>query len=306
MRQKPFLICLGALFAGISHSSFAQEYHPLIEENKVWHHADFVASVCDYQAVYAIMFMNADTILDGHNFQKIFYNEYASENEDYFCPPFTAGDSFNVGMSYFLREDIDSQQVYIWSALEDQACLLYDFSLNVGDTLHSEYAGMGTDLIVMDIELVELINGEERRKFHLSNDEYYIEGVGGSQGLLQPMIMGLGFWSYTLCLRENGESLFGESCTTGWLNSNDPEFSDVINMYPNPTIEVVNLDFDPSFTGLPCHIYIMGLDGRAVSQLDLRIEERGISIDTDELSTGIYLITVEIEGAIYRQKLFKI
>ncbi len=189
--------------------------------------------------------------------------------------------------------------------MEDQAYLLYDFSLNVGDTLHSEYAGMGTDLIVMDIELVELINGEERRKFHLSNDEYYIEGVGGSQGLLQPMIMGLGFWSYTLCLRENGESLFGESCTTGWLNSDNPEFSDVIKMYPNPAFDEVHLKFDTRYTGQSCQIRIISLDGKIIEYIEYRTEEIGISIDSSQLNAGIYLVAVEIDGLHLHQKLIK-
>ena len=90
--------------------------------------------------------------------------------------------------------------------------LLYDFNLNVGDTVTVNW--MGQQLMVMEESEVE-VNGTMRRQLGLGAysigyppteiDEYWIEGVGSTFGFLNSGSEGMGGAFITLlCYHENG------------------------------------------------------------------------------------------------------
>ena len=94
--------------------------------------------------------------------------------------------------------------------------LLYDFNLNVGDTVTVNW--MGQQLMVMEESEVE-VNGTMRRQLGLGAysigyppteiDEYWIEGVGSTFGFLNSGSEGMGGAFITLlCYHENGNLIW--------------------------------------------------------------------------------------------------
>ena len=107
--------------------------------------------------------------------------------------------------------------------------LLYDFNLNVGDTVTVNW--MGQQLMVMEESEVE-VNGTMRRQLGLGAysigyppteiDEYWIEGVGSTFGFLNSGSEGMGGAFITLlCYHENGNLIWdNEEFDDCVMNSN--------------------------------------------------------------------------------------
>ena len=107
--------------------------------------------------------------------------------------------------------------------------LLYDFNLNVGDTVTVNW--MGQQLMVMEESEVE-VNCTMRRQLGLGAysigyppteiDEYWIEGVGSTFGFLNSGSEGMGgAFMYLLCYHENGNLVWdNEEFDDCVMNSN--------------------------------------------------------------------------------------
>ena len=124
---------------------------------------------------------------------------------------------YGIAMAGAVREE--DRRVYyrrkISQNYQDEA-LLYDFNLNVGDTVTVNW--MGQQLMVMEESEVE-VNGTMRRQLGLGAysigypptevDEYWIEGVGSTFGFLNSGSEGMGGAFITLlCYHENGNLIW--------------------------------------------------------------------------------------------------
>ncbi|MFI5142048.1 MAG: PKD domain-containing protein, partial [Bacteroidia bacterium] len=87
------------------------------------------------------------------------------------------------GTPFFVREDVFAKKVFIRTVNDTSEVILYDFSLNVGDTLYAKHGWCaGYKLIVRSINTVNTLSGL-RNNFTLSDASGYngystIEGVG--------------------------------------------------------------------------------------------------------------------------------
>src|ERR1035438_1738336 len=160
------MICQTGISPSIVHS---QNYHKLIRTNTYWD--DYVMSDepifggC-YSTADRIYFTGNDTVINGFTYQISREYPFSGYNPvpNVMCPPLVVNnESYPTGS--FIREDTVARKVYIYvsgGTPPDQ--LLYDFSLQIGDTLKSEYNGGGT-FIVTAIDTVTLNDGEFREKF---------------------------------------------------------------------------------------------------------------------------------------------
>jgi len=200
-----------------------------------------------------------------------------------------------------LREDTLTKKIYYKNDIE---VLMYDFSLNKGDTIfYREQYGNPKFVyykVVDSIGSIEL-NGELRKKWYLTTsmhqmEDVWIEGIGSvfRYGLLNPIMPEIptnGSSTYFGCFKYGDISYFNRKVTNSsacpcseWL-VHVPEVkseSEEIKLYPIPTMEILNInlgntnyDFFEIYTCNSKLIAKTKIDFREIIELNLENFEKG-------------------------------
>ncbi|HBX50235.1 MAG TPA: hypothetical protein DEH02_04095 [Bacteroidales bacterium] len=187
--KQIFIVCV--LFF-VSISSFSQNYIPFVKEGKMWTEktspsAAPIYSIKTYQ-------MKGDTIILSNLYKKIINSQNT--------------------ISCYIREDTITQQVYCRQN-NGYEFLLYDFALQIGDTLQGE------DCITVSSVSTELFAGSIRRKIcinygFITEPMIWYEGIGSNvQGIFAPKCI-VGAYTWLLCYLENDSLLYHDN-----LQNND-------------------------------------------------------------------------------------
>lgn len=211
----------------------------------------------------------------------------------------------------FLRED--SSKVYKNQGLTSDE-LLYDFSMQIGDTINNL-----CPFVVTTIDSVVLNNLEVRKRItlepvYLANPNLvWIEGIGSTSGLIDyPITHCLSdVYSLILCFYRN-DSLIFESDPVAPYFPNYGCYVDItlptedlsqtgIQIYPNPFVNKINID-QTNHNSLSCSIY--SIQGELI--ITKTINQRLGSIDLSWLATGMYILSLKNEdGQQFYQKIVK-
>jgi hypothetical protein len=232
-------------------------------------------------------FIDGDTIINSIKYNKIYSSGYSYEGV------FPTGDIhyFDHLLHGFLRAENNKWYTYY----ENQDALLYDFTLEINDTVYSAY----TDFIdgpvsVTDIDSV-LVGGENKKRLHLNGygAESIIEDIGATSGLFENMVF-FEWYSDLVCFAKDGISLWGESTEECDLavqideqKNNVPTFT----IYPNPAEDYTLISFPPG-SGKAKKISILDSYGRIVFQ---KSEESNpeLIIPLYCYRPGLYLVLIE-------------
>ncbi|HNA14848.1 MAG TPA: T9SS type A sorting domain-containing protein [Cyclobacteriaceae bacterium] len=266
-------------------STFAQNYHPLIRPNMQWQilHGDG-QQICNLSGGSNYYFSTDTTIL-GFQYTSIWANPIIPINPGPFCPPFQVNGGINICVGY-LREDTLARKVYTYDFSTNSDELLYDFNLLPGDTLNGYFTGIG--VVVDSIGSVALYDGTFRKIIYLSNHEYYIESVGGSQGLQFTPMQGIGFWEEPICLTENSIALYwGFSCLNFTaLNSIGANLRLMVN--PNPFHDILSFEFPEQRSSLK--LTITDIASRPIISIPLIGKT---TLSTQSYTNGIYIYEIK-------------
>ncbi|MCB0769463.1 MAG: hypothetical protein KDC00_03560 [Flavobacteriales bacterium] len=134
-----------------------------------------------------VYYTNGDTVIEGTIWTKV----VRQGNVQYLWqapPPVGPGCSGAMDYGpeehgvYLIRQE--GRQLRIWSDNADT--LLYDFNLDLGDTLPLSWNNWNDDITVVAVDSV-LVGNSMRARFELANSwsQYLIEGVGTSHGLFE-------------------------------------------------------------------------------------------------------------------------
>ncbi|MGK0366348.1 MAG: hypothetical protein ACI85O_003421 [Saprospiraceae bacterium] len=191
------------LFLSFLTCSFAQDYIPIIEQNKHY----FVTSIqsAGWYNGYIGYVMRGDTLVENLIYTKVYRQVFAEQVGDFsdYEPPYELRYELLFAL---MREDINERKIYAriydenypihWWCDENyelgEEILLYDFGQSVGDVMSfcpflPTSTNTNADLILDSIYLEESW-GESRRFFRYSGGEegrrFYIkEGLGGFEGI---------------------------------------------------------------------------------------------------------------------------
>ncbi|MEO8589705.1 MAG: T9SS type A sorting domain-containing protein [Flavobacteriales bacterium] len=183
----------------------------------------------------------------------------------------------------------EGRQLRIWANETDQ--LLYEFDLQVGQTLPLSYSNWNTDITVIAVDSV-LIGTEMRARYELGNSwaQYLIEGVGSSNGLLEPIsnffdcgygldCFGLGDMSYyPLSWSGSCELVMG-------VNGSAEEEAFIVA--PNPAADAV------SISGMSADAVITVRDAFGRVVLRERAGATSTSLDVSSFADGCYSLLVD-------------
>ena len=299
-------IFLLTLFYGVFFTSTSQPYHKLIRPGTYWD--------CSWAynptggpgcatTIDRIFFTNADTLLEGITYKISYaFPMHSDPPNPGQCPPY-AIDNVIVDFKTYIREDTIARKVYIYYPIfnypSDQ--ILYDFALQPGDSLKSTYQG---NHVVTTVDSVMLLTGEFRKRFIYVVSTwwsgYYVEGVGGSQGLFTPIFTSESYGVF-LCLKENNVNLWGSSCNSWFVNVSDHDISRP-TIYPNPASGKTTIDFKMES---PVLKNIELTDIMNVKLLEVETHDNKVMIDMENYSPGIYVVKIIMNNLTYIKKVCK-
>ncbi|MBL0049577.1 MAG: T9SS type A sorting domain-containing protein [Bacteroidetes bacterium] len=308
MRYFTFLLLVG--FLQQSGRAQTSRYFPMPDANVVWNtRSDFHCFISNGSAVSdrSILY-DGDTLINN-----LIYHRLSSPAvHNYYIAPCSGGNSgYSPGLYYgAIRQDTILHKVFIIPADSSNEVILYDFSLQVGDTVtgYLEVTYPGVKDIVLSIDSF-LIDGFYHRALYINSlyNIYYIEGVGSSFGLLVPSpgyVSDFGIYSI-LCMKVNGTTIFpiGQSSCNMILGT--PEFQqEKANwIFPNPASNEFTIK--SSVLNQIQTLEMVDFHGKTVFRKDFDNLFQ-YTWQRENLASGIYVIKVHLKNGIIKVQKFSL
>ncbi|MBC7864853.1 MAG: T9SS type A sorting domain-containing protein [Bacteroidia bacterium] len=270
-------------------------YHPMPDSNAVWniHYVQycFVNGMGDE---YYSITISGDTLINGQVYHK-FFTPYVQSFSTGTC-------GFNsLGYNGAYRDDTLQKKIFYIPPSDTTEQLLYDFTMQVGDTLKgflkSGSFSWATDT-VQSVDSV-LIGGSYRKRININNwyNVSLIEGVGSIYGLIIPSpgyITDMPSFDLT-CFTQNGQALYPNTSINCQLitseNSIDKDLPEV-KIFPNPSNGSFAIDF-----GKTCfkEIWLTDICGRLIC---FQKTTNQTLIYINDLPNGTYILRLDGENNI--------
>jgi len=270
-------------------------YHPFPDSGAVWGMSTGCLGGQCGDWGYIQNYMAGDTMINGNYYKKIQETYLAMTNNGCCLPPFIPGQGY-------LREDTAARKVYWRNMQWDVDSLLYDFTLDVGDTLMGYLASCSpTTHIVVSIDSM-LVGPNYRRKINFDTTSacihyYIIEGVGSSVGFTacrSDIFLEEGI--SLKCFTVGGDLLYSAPCDTsdlvpcGVLPNSVGDATlflrNGVRVSPNPASIQVKVELDQE--NIPALISIFDMFGNELMREPATAEQ--VMIDVSWLAAGTYLI----------------
>jgi hypothetical protein len=304
-------------------SSFGQTsiYHPFPDSNASWNvlYSNYQCQWGDSQEYYSLV-LDRDTVIGNHVYHtlRVPYIEFIWAG----CPQFKQPGYYGA-----IRSDHPNRKVYFYPAYGTEEELLYDFTLEVGDTVQGHLESYwDTQDTVISIDSV-LVGEEFRKRWFINQwyDIYLIEGVGSTFGLIEPspgeIIDAPGY--ALLCFRQDGISQYPDPSMDCDLITSTPEENlpqAEITVFPNPT----HGKFQITSTNPPAggqtnyklqiqNLELVDLYGKIVTEMICDLEFGAclgfgiwnLEFDITRCPAGIYFLRVSFEDQSIVKKIIK-
>lgn len=180
---------------------------------------------------------------------------------------------------YLMRED--SGKVYLKHSNNNEI-LLFNFNLSVGDSTELQ----GHWQYVSYIDSMQFDNGIKRKRINFTNGNYWIEGIGGRNGVYQDNVNEIYADAYSelCCIKENGTLIYHnptfQNCFFDYTSVNEIELNSTQNICYNNSIIKNNSICDSK-------INIVNIYGQNLIELTLKSQ---MTFDVSILPNGIYFI----------------
>lgn len=262
-----------------------EEYHPFAGEGAIWH--------------------------------SLILRPYAAAEYHQQIKTITLGDSIefkgntylNIDSNHAIRER--NRKIYVLQNEEEK--LLYDFNMNVGDTIFYKVDDWSSYYKVVDsIGRITLNKGGDRFIWYLTTysgvgeeQDIWIEGIGSvhEEGLLNPLFpfkttdgrnTFFGCFKFNEILYTDKNNTVGDDCPCSWTldvkNFNDEK---PIMIYPNPAMDHITIKNNQKNL---IDIQIIDMTGRTLKRMNSNNTETTINLD--HVPSGLY--SVRVNGESYK------
>jgi hypothetical protein len=182
--------------------------------------------------------------------------------------------------------------------------LLYDFNVNIGDTVFYPHID-STSILINSIDSVQ-INNQFRKKYNYSklsqnscggfgNNSSYVEGIGNiNLGLLSLWISFFESHEQLSCFED--DEVFHTNvvdCTNPLLSVNKSFKHIDLKIYPNPTSEKLYIEFSDFNPNEKLEASFFDFSGKKIYSLTLNQSDY---IDVSSLKKGLYLLKINLES----------
>lgn len=243
-----------------------------------------------------VYYLNGDSIIENTTYHKI-YKHGIVHHYWYFNPPVPdwciGSSTFNEFYALVRQEE---NRVYIRQWNEPEA-LLYDYGLQVGDTLPITWNQMNNDIVVLSIDSLKVGNSY-RKVFNLTQQSspQLIEGIGHEGGFLEPFPPIFDCGHNLFCYVMNDTTYypsFNSPCDLT-VNIKIIPSQEIIKYFPNPVVKDLTIEFGSS-EKIQQVIAYNGVGKKN----DLKFEAIGgneVKIDMSRLGKGLYIIQLKESG----------
>ncbi|HRY32195.1 MAG TPA: T9SS type A sorting domain-containing protein [Bacteroidales bacterium] len=276
--------------------SYAQTgtYHPFPEDNAAWSvsYGGWEPDYC-YDRYYH---MAGDTVINAMSYHQIHY--YGWVGFPSFLTHMCDNWIYDSEPAYFcaIRQDTGLKQVYFIPWGDTTEALLYDFSLNVGDTLNTFNCPYSIGARVVSIDSMMIGNGY-RKSFQvemLSMQTKLIEGIGSITGLVEGLFV-FESGGHLDCFSQNGQQLYpftGGNCELVMNFNHTTETKDKLKISPNPVITEFLIETPNQFQNATFQLFT--LPGVSVQEVSLLGSQT--LIKRNGLPGGIYFYRIPDKG----------
>lgn len=254
-------------------------YHPLLKDNKVWNEHDsplYYPEGC----IASYKCSPEDTVIIEKTYKKIHIQEYD-------------GDKYIGAM----RET--DRKVYMIKDGTEEEYLLYDFTLQIGDTLKTIACDeMWDNCYPLEAKLenisTEIVNGISRKVYRFDNIFIpYIEGIGSLTSFVNPSKpIPLCNFFHLGSVIENGDIIYGNCFYTATRLQRQPKALQytIRSVYPELIVEFPANTFKQA--------NVTNMSGQIVDS-ERTYNNEQVNIPTDKYQPGIYLL--HLQGNEYRE-----
>jgi hypothetical protein len=283
----------------------SQTYYPLPEENAYWKSnyldlpmfCECLFGLCSKEQ-YRI---TGDTLINEMVYHKI-------DRSGYYFDDNCDDTYFNNGYQGAFRNDIENKKVWFVLAGEDTESILYEFDLEIGDTLTPGILNPNNywDFWVEDIDSIEIENNFRklfliRSQINIGEGPFrIIEGIGG-QSLIAEFASWLYFeGGYHLgCLSVNDNLIYGNDCDE-IVGSDELLASSTMILCPNPSTGQVWIK-DNTCESDPLYIEVLNSVGTKI--IHLYSNSKYTAIDLCNQPPGLFLFIIKKGFKIESQKI---
>src|SRR5688572_12781634 len=282
-----------------SNKSFSQSYIPMINDSMYWDasYAIFGWPCSEYGPVGPFRYkLQGDTVINSITYRNCIAYEFFTFTLPK-CPPFYV-DTIYAITDHFIREDTIAERVYRYNVTNGQDELLFDFSLQQGDSIYLP-ADLFSDIYFYADTVYNIITADGLARKYIECFQhpwqgtiggYMIEGIGGAMGpFMRPYnIFEQGYW--LMCFSNlNQFPIYGHmnsnfNCFSFTTGINEPQDESLLFM-PNPastTITISNISNGSI-------VKIMNLQGSIVMKT---IMDGNGQVNVSLLTPGIYLMSL--------------
>jgi hypothetical protein len=302
MKKVVLLFLLSFIFR----NSNGQQYYPFPTSNAFW--LDGMSTGPNDDPGWCANFQHTitgDTVINSIAYHKL------DKSVVYHFYPFigmcvfdsTIASSPNSYQGAF-REDSSLKKVYYIPANDSNEVLMYDFDLNVGDTMFTALTVGCWGFPVTSIDSV-LVGSLYHKRYNTSSGfTSFIEGVGSTDGLFAAWCDFTEFSQSLICLNINNVGAFpsGSSCSPLLGIEKPGENNVLVQVSPNPSPGLIHLTFQ-NLSALK-NIQIMNSIGKTLAEKNTRNSET--DFDLSSYPKGVYFFKINCADKIFFQKMILI
>jgi len=275
--------------------------------NPVWqvNHMCSAPAPCIENETYNY-YVNGDTVFNGLTYKKIY--KKGTGYYSWFGPPpgspsCTGTYSYvNAQSEHFVRSD--AKKIFIRVPNDTAEYLLYDFNLQIGDSLPLTYNNYQSGTIVTAIDSIATPYGY-RQRFTVTGQAWItelVEGIGHDRGFLEPVSVVLECGFYLNCFSLNDTIYYPASPTSGpvcELTLGSPELSDNENgllVFPNPFNDFTTIMWKKNIENASLILY--DIQGKEVNR-KIGISGNQFLLQREKLDAGMYFFELkELDGKV--------
>lgn len=290
----------------------AQTYFKLTEPGSEWRDENQYG--IDYSNPY---YLNHYTVSTDTFFNANTYTKFYIHSQQLNCMANPMGCNWSPSEiwidSIYLRDDL-AGKIYQGNPISDTEMLLYDFNLEVGETLPLSLLNYEAENFVLSVDSI-LIGSNYRKRFNIGNyisspTESFVSlivGIGNTKGLLSPISVPFETLYNFICYTGNGETTYFDEpfYIEAYIDNNDVTCDLILleassNLFDeselkilgNPVKDVLNLSLSSGITNnLVFEIYDnLGLPFTA--KIAVNSNGNTISMNLSNLSPGLYYIKI--------------